>query len=213
MMIATWGNEWRYRLPDGTITATKPAEGVLETDDSKLPSAGKYNAYYGLIWYPIFYDMDTMLGLDNVGYRNKNYFDEDTVDDVFNGDEILWKFVRDALPTHIAEAYNNFEEKNALRKDYLLPCFNANQANLANETFYNEDANYKYIDPYLRNMSGSRIFPAQGNRSLDREYFVENRLKYLAGKYVSEDHTEKDRFFFRMTYPKPFEGDSLTEEE
>jgi len=36
---------------------------------------------------------------------------------------------------------------------------------------------------------------------LDREYFVENRLRYLSGKYFSTDHIEKDRFFFRLVYP------------
>jgi hypothetical protein len=37
------------------------------------------------IWYPIFYDMDTMLGLNNYGY-NKYYYDvEDKDPNVYNG--------------------------------------------------------------------------------------------------------------------------------
>ena len=86
MMIATWGKEWRYLLNDGSIVSVKPS------DESKIKESS-----FGFIWYPIFYDMDTMLGLDNIGYRNKNYYDEDDVEDVFNGDEVLWKFVRDSL--------------------------------------------------------------------------------------------------------------------
>jgi hypothetical protein len=79
MMIATWGKEHRsFKLTDGST-----------------------KEIYNYIWYPIFYDMDTMLGLDNNGYITKNYYDEDTTETVFNGDEVLWKFVRDALPEEI----------------------------------------------------------------------------------------------------------------
>lgn len=190
MMIATWGKEWRYyNKITGAVLKNKP-------DDMT-----NYESYYGYIWYPIFYDMDTMLGLDNIGYRSKKYYDEDDVEDVFNGDEILWKFVRDGLSADIGAYYRKAETQNALRKEAILPCFNNNQANLANETFYNEDANYKYIDPYLAGHDGSRLFPAQGDRSLDREFFITNRLKYLSGKYNSTDYQEKDRFLYRLTSP------------
>ena len=201
MMIATWGKEHRYFNNETKEVRTSAPSDMTGWEHS-----------FGYIWYPIFYDMDTMLGLDNIGRRNKNYYDEDTNVDVFNGDEVLWKLVRDSLPTMVSNTYHNFEEKNAFRKDYLLPCFNSNQADMANETFYNEDAEYKYIGPYLRGESGSRIEPAQGNRSLDREFFIENRLRYLAGKYASEDHIEKDRFFFRLTYPKHIDN-PINEEE
>ena len=200
MMIATWGKEWRFHDANGNVYKTRPSKGSEVADDVEL-TGDNYHANYGYIWYPIFYDMDTMLGLDNIGYRSKNYYDEDTIEDVFNGDEILWKFVRDGLKTRVAEYYRYAEDQNALTKDAILPCFNNNQANLANETFYNEDAKYKYIDPYLSQHSGSRLFPAQGDRALDREFFITNRLKYLAGKYNTKDHQEFDRFFYRLTSP------------
>jgi hypothetical protein len=87
MMIATWGKERR--------TFTK--------DDGSVESV------YNYIWYPIFYDMDTMLGLDNAGVPNKNYYDEDTTEETFNGDEVLWKLVRDSLPNEIDQFYNRLE--------------------------------------------------------------------------------------------------------
>jgi hypothetical protein len=46
MMIATWGREQRTY------------KDILSGED-------KTSNYY--IWYPIFYDMDTMMGLDNTG--------------------------------------------------------------------------------------------------------------------------------------------------
>jgi hypothetical protein len=192
MMIATWGKESRtFTKIDGT------SESV-----------------YDYIWYPIFYDMDTMLSLDNIGYVTKNYYDEDTTETVFNGDEVLWKFVRDSLPDEIAQFYNRLEDAGSiLTKNGILPYFNNNQANLANETFYNEDAFYKYIDTFrsgyqddlheifIEPGTGTRLYAAQGDRSMMREWFVDNRIKYLRGKYSSSGYQTGDRIEFRLTYP------------
>ena len=204
MMIATWGKEHR--------TFTK-IDGTQES-------------VYDYIWYPIFYDMDTMLGLDNAGYVNKNYYDEDTTEKVFNGDEVLWKFVRDALPTEINQFYNILEQANGiLTKNAIIPFFNDNQADLANETFYNEDAIYKYINTFRNGYTddlhgteiapgeGSRLYAAQGNRSMMREWFVENRIKYVRGKRSSINYQSSDRIEFRLTYPKYAESTDNSEEQ
>ena len=195
MMIATWGKEWR----------TNPKD--------------KNDKHFGYIWYPIFYDMDTMLGLDNTGARTKNYYDEDTQEDVFNGAEYLWKFVRDGLngvdvKANVSTFFNRMEQASGiLTKSGILPYFNDNQANLANETFYNEDSIYKYIDPYrngyqdhlndkwIKPGTGERLYAAQGDRSMMREYFVDNRIRYLRGKHVSSSYRNGDRINFRTNYP------------
>ena len=203
MMIATWGKEHR------TFKTSTGEKSV-----------------YNYIWYPIFYDMDTMLGLDNTGHVNKNYFDEDTDPGVFNGDEVLWIFVRDALPQEIAQFYSRAEQANGiLTKNGILPFFNSNQANMANETFYNEDAFYKYIDTfrngytdhlndkYIAPGTGERLYAAQGSRSMMREYFIENRIKYLRGKYSSTGYQSGDRIEFRINYPKDGEGKDEIEKE
>ena len=203
MMIATWGKEHR----------------TFQT------STGE-KSVYNYIWYPIFYDMDTMLGLDNTGHVNKNYYDEDTDPGVFNGDEVLWDFVRDALPQEIAQFYSRAEQANGiLTKNGILPFFNSNQANMANETFYNEDAFYKYIDTfrngytdhlndkYIAPGTGERLYAAQGSRSMMREYFIENRIKYLRGKYSSTGYQSGDRIEFRINYPKDGEGKDEAEKE
>ena len=192
MMIATWGKETR------TFTLT----------------SGETKTVNNYIWYPIFYDMDTMLGLDNIGYVIKTYYDEDTTETVFNGDEVLWKFVRDALPEEVDQCYNRFETASSiLTKNGILPYFNNNQANLANETFYNEDAFYKYIDTFRNGYqddlndkfispgTGTRLYAAQGDRSMMREDFVDSRIKYLRGKHSSTGYQTGDRIEFRLTYP------------
>ena len=199
MMIATWGKEWRYLLTDGTVTSQRPE------DESKIQ-----DSHFGFIWYPIFYDMDTMLGLNNIGDRAFEYYDDDSRK-IYNGDTILWYFVKDALPEQIAAYYRLLEEKTAMTKEIMLPCFSENQGTLANEAFYNEDAKYKYISPYLLKHAGVKLPAAQGSRELDREYFITNRLNYLNGKYSTESHQEKDCLEYRMTYPKKVENP--TEEE
>ena len=180
MMIATWGKEHRTFTKDN---------GTVET-------------VYDYIWYPIFYDMDTMLGLENSGVVSKNYYDDDNDAGVFNGDEVLWNFVRDALSAEVNQFYNQLEQQSGyLRKNAILPFFNDNQANLANEAFYNEDALYKYINPF-RNKSAERLYAAQGNRSMMREWFVDNRIRHIRGKHSSDDYQTYDRATFRLTYPR-----------
>jgi hypothetical protein len=125
MMIATWGKE---------------ARTYVDVDTGETKETNNY------IFYPIFYDMDTMLGLDNTGVYRFNYYDEDTDASVYNGDEILWTFVRDALPADLKRYYTELETA-ILQPNGVLPYFNNNQANMANEAFYNGDSKYKYINP------------------------------------------------------------------
>lgn len=207
MMIATWGKEHR----------------------SWVDSDGEARTSFGYIWYPIFYDMDTMLGLDNIGYVNKFYYDEDTNPDVFNGDDVLWTLVRESLGNELALEYNRYEQSTdkSFTAPKIIPYFNENQATMANETFYNEDAFYKYIDTfrkgYTNHLTGeavlpgksTRLYAAQGNRAMAREFFIENRIRYLRGKYESTNYQEGDRIEFRLTYPKEViaQGDYVLTDE
>ena len=196
MMIATWGKEKR----------------TYKTLTDEIKEANNY------IFYPIFYDMDTMLGLDNTGVYRFEYHDEDTDSSIFNGDEVLWNFVRDALADELTPWYSELEGS-LLTADSILPYFNQNQANMANEAFYNGDAVYKYTDParegyydYLNGKiinpgEGPYLYAAQGDRSLMREWFLTNRIKFLRGKYNSKNYQSGDRIEFRWYYPTGAEAD------
>ena len=46
-----------------------------------------------------------------------------------------------------------------------------------------------------------------------REYFIENRIKYLRGKYSSTGYQSGDRIEFRINYPKDGEGKDEIEKE
>lgn len=185
MMIATWGPE---KLDDGSYTEN-------------------------YIFYPIFYDMDTMLGLDNAGKERFTYYDEDTNSNIYNGDCVLWNFVRDALSAEINIQYNAMEAAGVLKSDKILQYYNDYQASMANEAFYNGDARYKYIDPaingYRDDLGGKDIAPgaapylyaAKGDRNMTREDFIDNRIPYLRGKHISDGFKTQQTAEFRWNYP------------
>jgi hypothetical protein len=100
-----------------------------------------------------------------------------------------------------------------LTEDNILPFFSEGQALLANEAFYNGDAEYKYITPtrngYYDHLNKKQIAPgvglylyaAQGDRALTREWFLNNRMNFLRGKYASNKFTSGDRVVYRQYYP------------
>lgn len=177
---------------------------------------GTKKKVYQYEWYPIFYDMDTMLGLNNEGKHVYDYYTEDTDPSVYNGEEVLWNFVRDNLNKEVAKMHQTMETNSVWKSDGILNYFNKNQADIANEALYNGDAEYKYIRPfrdgYQDHLNNKRIakgtapylYALQGNRSLDRKYFLQNRLNFLQGKYETDlfQNTDSSRIAFRLTYPK-----------
>lgn len=221
MMVATWGKK-KIAYKSYTIETLNNDAQMVEEKES-----------YEYQWYPIFYDMDTMLGLNNEGKQVFNYYTMDTDSPtIYNGDEILWTLFRESLSSEIQSAYNNFEKTGMWYAKNLLTYFNTQQADVANEAFYNGDASYKYITPfregYIDNLhdnaiiapgSSDYLYAAQGNRSLDREYFLKNRMNFLQGKYASDAFTSGDssRIIFRVSVPKMLDPDekdiSSTERE
>ena len=166
------------------------------------------------IWYPIFYDMDTMLGLNNTGFNKFSYDTEDDPEDkVFNGyDSVLWNNFRECFYTEIADFYNQIRTPLNLNK--LLSTYNEGSADMWNEALTTQDAIYKYERPYKEGYydgkEGEQIGPgeinylyaAQGRRSNHRAWWLKNRLNYLDSKYKPENlgnqkPTQSEAFSFR----------------
>jgi len=138
------------------------------------------------LWYPIFYDMDTMLGLNNYGYNKFDYNVEDTDANVYNGqNSVLWNNFRVCFLSKIKDMYNQLEST-GLNYNGLLNNYNTIQADAWNEILYNEDAEYKYIRPYAEGYingidgkadwvaAGTKnyLYAAQGSRSMHRKYWL-----------------------------------------
>ena len=148
------------------------------------------------IWYPIFYDMDTALGVNNTGFNKFAYDTEDDPEDkVFNGfDSVLWNNVRECFYPEICDFYSNM--RTYLKIEKLLDTYNAKASDKWNEALTTADAEYKYIRPYeegyydgkdgiqIKPGQVSYLYAGQGKRTNHRSYWLNNRVKYFDSKYL-----------------------------
>ncbi|MBP1167254.1 hypothetical protein JOE44_004138 [Chryseobacterium sp. PvR013] len=139
-------------------------------------------------WYLIFYDNDTVLGLNNEGHNVYDYWVEahDQVGSgfVWNGAlSELWKLVEVAFDTEITALYQQMRTSGILTYDKCNTYFNTLESDKWAESIFNEDAKYKYIDPLVIAGNGSYLYTAQGSRKSHRNYWLLNRFRYMDGKY------------------------------
>ena len=181
-------------------------------------------------WFPIFYDMDTILGVDNSGILRYSYDVADETEQIYNAsanygyyDEsnrfhpnpnysTLWCNVREAFFKDIRDMYNTLRSGKLTLED-LLQSYNINQADAWAEIYDNKDSQYKYIRPLTEattvTVNGKTvteigidwIHAAQGTRSLHRTHFLEHRFSYLDGKYSKATNGTED-IFMRANGPK-----------
>jgi hypothetical protein len=158
------------------------------------------------IWYPIFYDMDTQLGVNNSGVVYWDYHNDPEEQGLFSGaSSVLWTNINAVFQTEAQTLYRLMREKGYLSENVLNSYYNINLANQWSEIMKNADAFYKYIAPCLSvangygymtkegNMKGddfTYLYCLQGDRTLNRTTFFKNRLNYkdsewFAGVYNS----------------------------
>lgn len=164
-------------------------------------------------WFPIFYDMDTMLGVDNEGKMRFRYDEEGNYAGVYNAssgysDEngeinniysVLWANLSLMFSDEIASYYGKLRS-GRLNYDNLIKIYNTDLADFWNETYINEDAYYKYIKPLTGNGKAARLYAAQGTRSFHRARFIRDRLAYLDSKYNYMDG--HNQLIMRQWVPK-----------
>ena len=161
------------------------------------------------IWYPIFYDIDTQLGLNNIGATLWDYDTDATADGTFSTpSSVLWVNFAAAFESKIISTYK------ILRSSKLTET-NIEGAYLCDPTVFDSyamrgvrpviaiglDEYVKYLKPsvsgYL-NTDGNiasdsygYVYAINGDRKLSRELLIRNRLNYLdsywrAGSYSTE---------------------------
>ena len=154
-------------------------------------------------WYPIFYDMDSMLGINNTGFNKFSFQTEDEIlNKVFTGfDSVLWNNLRECYYSNICYFYTQMRS-NGLDLQTLLKTYNEGSADAWNEVISTADAEYKYIRPfeegYYNGKDGVQVGPGkknylyagQGPRSAHRAWWLQNRLTYLDGKYKSPTYKD-----------------------
>lgn len=145
----------------------------------------------GVKWYYILYDNDTINGLINSGYlRIKPTDGRQTVDDtgsyVFAGhDSRLWNLLEaDEEFMNILSSVDNALYTAGISYDNTIKVFDEDQADKWVEKVYNQDAQYKYIGPYVEK-GINNLFMLQGKRDLHRKWWLAKRFSIFDAKYVS----------------------------
>lgn len=166
------------------------------------------------IWYPLFYDIDTQLGVNNSGVPSWEYYTEATETNQFStSDSVLWNNFFACFYNDIVAKYNELRKGNLnitnLDGYYnYVPEVSKSYAMKGCKPFnvINVDEYYKYIAPafsgYLDTEGKTQyttlyFYCLQGNRAMHRSLFLKNRFnfqdsKWLAGIY---DQTGKQQEF------------------
>lgn len=180
MMIATWG----------------PTSHTEDEDGNIIP--GNH------IWYPIFYDMDTQLGVNNSGQVYWDY-DEDATpteldengnlkhSSIFSGNgSVLWNNVILCFEDQIRFAYRQLR-RGGLSVENLCKYYNEMGSDKWTQIMKNIDADYKYIQPAVSGytdqggawaQTSDFFYCLQGDRKLNRESFFEYRINYIDSQWL-----------------------------
>lgn len=145
----------------------------------------------GVKWYYILYDNDTINGLINTGRIAINPTDgRQTVDAtgsyVFAGhDSRLWNMLEaDEEFNAIVSAVDNALYSAGISYINTIKIFDDEQADKWVERVYNQDAQYKYVGPYIEK-GVNNLFMLQGKRDLHRRWWLAKRYSIFDAKYVS----------------------------
>ena len=145
----------------------------------------------GVKWYYILYDNDTINGLINTGRIAISPTDgRQTVDAtgsyVFAGhDSRLWNMLEaDEEFNSIVSAVDNALYSAEISYINAIKTFDDEQADKWVERVYNQDAQYKYIGPYIER-GINNLFMLQGKRDLHRKWWLAKRYSIFDAKYVS----------------------------
>lgn len=139
----------------------------------------------GNIWYPMFYDADSQLALDNTGYL-KFYSDIDIVAGTYNtSGSKLWTMVSTVFADDLAEMYKSMRQ-NVYRMDTILAYWYGEQVAKIGEKQYNADMEAKYIQ-----FKNDYLFMLHGRRYEHMKRWLTERLLYLDTIYGYEEDTRQ----------------------
>lgn len=154
----------------------------------------------GTHFYFINYDNDTINGLRNNGVLafdptiDRQSLDPDTGGLAYayaGHDSVLWNRLEgDEEFMSIVREVDNALYTNGLRYDSVINMFDTEQANKWNESIYNQDAQYKYIGPYI-DSGNNNLLMLQGKRQSHRRWWLSRRFSLYDSKFVSGDFKGK----------------------
>lgn len=168
-----------------------------------------------VIWYPIFYDMDTMMGINNTGKMNIPYnveFDSPLEGSetgyAYNGyDNVFWNNFRRAYANELNSTFRDKISDGTFSLENMLNLYESHSENFS-EAIYNADGQLKIIDSYFdgyKTNEGEK-FPDwlhvyQGDRYYYRRFWLPNRFNYLLSKNFAGDYAN-DFISMRLNDPR-----------
>lgn len=178
--------------------------------------------YVGGKWIFIFYDNDTVFGINNEGAIQFSYNIEihDIIGNlnVWNGaNSLLWELVEQAFSSDIMKMYQDLRQKGILSYDKVIEFCNTRQSDKWCESVYNEDGYFKYesplIDGYTDYSTGTAqtvktsafLYALQGSRDAHRRWWLYNRFKYMDSKFQAGSSLS-DYITFRTYTPSVWAG-------
>lgn len=145
----------------------------------------------GVKFYFIHYDNDTINGLINTGHLRIKPTDgrqslDETGSYLFAGHESrLWNMLEaDEEFISIVSEVDNALYTAGISYANTIKVFDEDQADKWVEKVYNQDAQYKYIGPYVEK-GINNLFMLQGKRDLHRKWWLAKRFSIFDAKYVS----------------------------
>lgn len=150
--------------------------------------------------YPIYYDNDTILGVDNSGAITINWdADENTKYPngtyVFAGhDSVVWDNVRHCLSSELKASYRKLRK--VMDAIFMKKYFNDKQSEVYGEVVFNKDTLYKYVTPTAigtpTKSGGVTIWADQasfvhGSRKAHRDWFIGKRMGLFDNRFATGD--------------------------
>lgn len=169
-------------------------------------------AAWDLIWYPIRYDNDTILGVTNTGQLRYDYkIDRQTLDTAAGVDTYAYAG-HDSLLWNVLEASEDFMKKLVPNVDEELSKAGINYKNTVHyfddlvsnrwcERVYTLNEKYKYISPLIdgvrdqagniNHISGYLTF-MQGKRQSHRHWWISNRFDRYDAMWATGEYKNKE---------------------
>ena len=176
-----------------------------------LASFGPQRVGGDFIWYPVFYDIDTQLGLNNSGAYLWDYDEDVTENNTFSTpNSVLWNNFYEAFYNDIVQKYRALRV-NDLNYNTIVGAYECDpnvfdsyaMKGLRPIIAIGLDEYYKYIAPTttgyytttedddsLNFLSGyTYAYACQGDKKLTTELLIKNRLNYLDSRWLAGAYT------------------------
>lgn len=163
-----------------------------------LATYGPHEKGGNYIWYPIFYDIDTQLGLNNIGATLWDYDTDATADLTFSTpSSVLWNNFYEMFNDAIQSKYRNLRSTSRLTYETIEGSYLCDPSvfdsyamkGLRPIIAIGLDEYVKYIAPSITgyyNTDGNIVmdtnayaYAVNGDRKLSRQLFLRNRLNYI----------------------------------